>query len=62
MEVCLQMAIIFIGKQFVLSIVEYHLPRLWKLYNTMKVSEKNPLIVATRVHLTQDQKIISRLV
>lgn len=39
MEVCLQMAIIFVGKQFFLSIVEYHLPRLWKLYNSLKVSD-----------------------
>ncbi len=31
------MAVIFVGKQFFLSIVEYHLPRLWKLYNTFKV-------------------------
>lgn len=33
----MQMAIIFVGKQFLLSVVEYHLPRLWKLYNSFKV-------------------------
>ena len=38
MELCLQMAIIFVGKQFLLSFVEYQLPRLWKLYNSFKVS------------------------
>ncbi len=37
MEVCIQMAIIFVGKQFFLSIVEYHVPRIWKLYNTFQV-------------------------
>lgn len=37
MEVCLQLAIIFVGKQFFLSVIEYHLPRIWKLYNTFKV-------------------------
>ena len=37
MELCLQLAIIFVGKQFFLSVVEYHLPRIWKLYNTFKV-------------------------
>lgn len=37
MELCMQMAIIFVGKQFLLSVVEYHLPRLWKLYNSFKV-------------------------
>ena len=34
MELCVQMAIIFVGKQFIMSIVEYHLPKLWKLYNS----------------------------
>ncbi len=38
MELCMQMAIIFVGKQFLLSVVEYHLPRLWKLYNSFKVT------------------------
>ena len=37
MEVCVQMAIIFVGKQFLLSIVEYQLPRLWKIFNTLQV-------------------------
>ena len=37
MELCLQMAIIFVGKQFLLSVVEYHLPRIWKLLNTLRV-------------------------
>ena len=35
MELCIQMAIIFVGKQFMMSIVEYHLPKLWKLYNSL---------------------------
>ncbi|XP_040571122.1 anoctamin-1 isoform X1 [Lepeophtheirus salmonis] len=37
MEVCLQMAIIFVGKQFLLSVVEYQLPRIWKILNTLTV-------------------------
>lgn len=47
MELFMQMAIIFVGKQFVLSVVEYHLPRIWKLYNTfslltgLKTEDKN---------------------
>ena len=43
MELCMQMAIIFVGKQFLLSFVEYHLPRLWKLYNSFKVSGEAPV-------------------
>jgi anoctamin-1 len=38
MELCVQLAIIFVGKQFMMSIVEYHLPRLWKLYNSLKMA------------------------
>ena len=37
MEVCLQLAIIFVGKQFLLGIVEYQLPNLFRIFNTMKV-------------------------
>ena len=37
MELFLQMAIIFVGKQFLLSVVEYQLPRIWKFLNTLKV-------------------------
>ena len=37
MEVCLQLAIIFVGKQFLLGIVEYQLPNLFRIFNAMKV-------------------------
>lgn len=37
MEVSIQMAIIFVGKQFVLSVVEYQLPRLWKLIQRIRI-------------------------
>ena len=37
MELCLQLAIIFVGKQFFLSVIEYHVPRIWKLYNTFQI-------------------------
>ena len=37
MELCVQLAIIFVGKQFVMSIVEYYLPMFWKLYNSFKL-------------------------
>ena len=37
MEVCLQLAIIFVGKQFLLGIVEYQLPNLFRIFNTMKI-------------------------
>ena len=36
MELTLQLAIIFVGKQFLLGIVEYQLPRLRKLWNKIK--------------------------
>ena len=38
MELCVQLAIIFVGKQFVLSIWEYYLPLLWKLYHSAKLA------------------------
>lgn len=44
MELCVQLAIIFVGKQFLLSVVEYHLPRIWKLYNTFKGIKHKRLI------------------
>ena len=37
MELCLQLAIIFVGKQFLLGIVEYQLPNLFRICKTMKV-------------------------
>ena len=38
MELMIQLAIIFVGKQFLMSIVEYYLPMFWKLYNSFKLS------------------------
>ena len=38
MELCVQLAIIFVGKQFMMSIVEYYLPMFWKLYNSFKLA------------------------
>ena len=35
MELCVQMAILFMGKQFMMSIIEFQLPKLWKLYNSL---------------------------
>lgn len=40
MELCLQMGIIFVGKQFVMSIVEYYLPMFWKLYNSFGLAKE----------------------
>jgi len=40
-ELCIQMAIIFIGKQFMMSVVEYCMPHIWKLFNPMKLAEWN---------------------
>ena len=38
MELCVQLAIIFVGKQFLMSIIEYYLPMFWKLYNSLKLA------------------------
>ena len=38
MELCVQLAIIFVGKQFMMSIVEYYLPLIWKLYNSLQLA------------------------
>ena len=38
MELMIQLAIIFVGKQFMMSIVEYYLPMFWKLYNSFKLA------------------------
>ena len=37
MELMVQLAIIFVGKQFILGIVEYYLPMFWKLYQAFKL-------------------------
>jgi len=37
MELCIQLGIIFLGKQFFLSIVEYYMPLFWKLVNLFKL-------------------------
>ncbi len=39
MELCVQMGIIFVGKQFVMSIVEYYLPMVWKIYNSLQMAK-----------------------
>jgi len=41
MELCVQLGIIFFGKQFLLSIVEYYMPLLWKLVNLVKLRSWN---------------------
>ena len=38
MELCVQLAIIFVGKQFMMSIFEYYLPMFWKPYNSFKLA------------------------
>jgi len=37
MELCIQLGIIFFGKQFFLSILEYCMPIMWKIFNLMKL-------------------------
>ena len=39
-ELSIQLAIIFCGKQFFLAIVEYYLPYFWKLLNLMHLSKE----------------------
>jgi len=39
-ELSIQLAIIFCGKQFFLAIVEYYLPYVWKLLNLMHLSKE----------------------
>ena len=39
MELSIQMAMIFVGKQFFLQIMEYYMPLIWKLYNLVKLGE-----------------------
>merc|ERR550532_441460 len=39
-ELTIQLAIIFCGKQFLLAIVEYYLPYVWKLLNLMHLSKE----------------------
>jgi anoctamin-1 len=38
MELTLQLAVIFMGKQFLLSVLEYYTPLLWKLLNLVKLA------------------------
>jgi len=38
MELCIQLAIIFMGKQFLLSIMEYYMPAMWKIFNLIKLA------------------------
>lgn len=37
-ELCIQLAIIFMGKQFMLSIMEYYMPLMWKIFNLLKLA------------------------
>jgi len=37
MELCIQLAIIFMGKQFLLSVMEYYMPAIWKIFNLLKL-------------------------
>jgi len=39
MELCIQLAIIFMGKQFLLSVMEYYMPVLWKIFNLLKLRQ-----------------------
>ena len=39
MELSIQMAMIFVGKQFFLQIMEYYMPLVWKLFNLIKLRE-----------------------
>merc|ERR1719245_1897249 len=41
MELSIQMAMIFVGKQFFLQILEYYMPLIWKVYNMVKLGERN---------------------
>lgn len=41
MELTIQLAIIFVGKQFLLSILEYYMPLLWKVLNVVKLAGWN---------------------
>ena len=38
MELTIQLGIIFMGKQFLLSILEYYMPLMWKILNLMKLA------------------------
>eukprot|EP00092_Neocalanus_flemingeri_P069742 GFUD01085523.1.p1 GENE.GFUD01085523.1~~GFUD01085523.1.p1 ORF type:complete len:945 (+),score=222.25 GFUD01085523.1:241-3075(+) len=37
-ELCIQLAIIFMGKQFMLSVMEYYMPLMWKVFNLVKLA------------------------
>jgi len=37
MELCLQLMVIFVGKQFFIAAMEYYLPLLWQLFNVVKL-------------------------
>jgi len=37
-ELCIQLAIIFMGKQFMLSVMEYYMPLMWKIFNLVKLA------------------------
>ena len=58
MELCVQLAIIFVGKQFLMSIIEYYLPMFWKLYNSLKLATatKDDLACSACLTATSDEK------
>ena len=37
-ELCIQLAIIFMGKQFMMSVMEYYKPLMWRLFNLVKLA------------------------
>jgi hypothetical protein len=37
MELCIQLGIIFFGKQFLMSVMEYYMPIFWKIFNLLKL-------------------------
>jgi len=39
MELCLQLMVIFVGKQFFLAVIEYYLPVFWQIFNVLTLKE-----------------------
>ena len=38
MELSIQLAIVFMGKQFMLSVMEYYIPLLWRAVNWVRLT------------------------
>ena len=52
MELSIQLAIIFMGKQFVQSIFEYYIPLLWRFINWVKLGLWNFYVIQFVVYLS----------